>query len=141
MDDAMTINETGDVRQVFEHELKTWPAYFDAISFSGKRFEVRRDDRDFQTGDTVRLHEWDAAKGYSGRQLKFRIGYVLRGFLPEHVVFALESLTAQPFEMEPKSWRCFHCDEVFTSEAEARDHFGVDAAFHSGRSRQRASKS
>jgi hypothetical protein len=162
-----------------EHELKTWPVYFDAISFGGKRFEVRRDDRPFSTGDTVRLREWDEAKGYSGRQLMFRIGYVLRGFLPEHVVFALEPLTpvthdpgdvrqvatsiaaavdeyitsaseidgwtlvgveqaaldvltAQPSEVEPKSWRCFHCDEVFTTKAEARDHFGPDAGFHFG---------
>jgi hypothetical protein len=75
-----------------EHELKTWPIYFDAVSFGGKSFEVRRDDRPFETGDTVRLREWDEAKGYSGRELKFRIGYVLRGFLPEHVVFTLESL-------------------------------------------------
>jgi hypothetical protein len=25
-----------------------------------------------------------------------------------------------------KRWRCFHCDEVFTSERWARDHFGAD---------------
>ncbi len=25
-----------------------------------------------------------------------------------------------------KEWRCFHCDEVFTDEAEAREHFGVE---------------
>lgn len=23
-------------------------------------------------------------------------------------------------------WRCFHCDEVFTDKAEAREHFGSD---------------
>ncbi len=26
----------------------------------------------------------------------------------------------------PPEWRCFHCDEVFTDEAEAREHFGAD---------------
>jgi hypothetical protein len=25
---------------------------------------------------------------------------------------------------ENKSWRCFHCDEVCTDEASAREHFG-----------------
>lgn len=25
----------------------------------------------------------------------------------------------------PESWRCFHCDEVFTDRAAAADHFGV----------------
>lgn len=25
-----------------------------------------------------------------------------------------------------KEWRCFHCEEVFTNEDTARDHFGID---------------
>jgi hypothetical protein len=25
---------------------------------------------------------------------------------------------------DPKVWRCFHCDEVLTSEVDARAHFG-----------------
>lgn len=25
-----------------------------------------------------------------------------------------------------KEWRCFHCDEVFTSERWAREHFGAE---------------
>jgi hypothetical protein len=29
-------------------------------------------------------------------------------------------------EIEAKSWRCFHCDEVITSEVDARNHFGRD---------------
>lgn len=37
------------------HELKTWDVYFDAIERSEKTFEVRRDDRGFQKGDTLRL--------------------------------------------------------------------------------------
>jgi hypothetical protein len=28
--------------------------------------------------------------------------------------------------MPRKQWRCFHCDEVFTSEKYAREHFGFD---------------
>lgn len=28
---------------------------------------------------------------------------------------------------DPKQWRCFHCDEVFTDKFEARDHFGAEA--------------
>jgi hypothetical protein len=27
--------------------------------------------------------------------------------------------------MESKTWRCFHCDTVFTNPAHAREHFGV----------------
>lgn len=25
-----------------------------------------------------------------------------------------------------KKWRCFHCDEVFTSRFKAQEHFGLD---------------
>jgi hypothetical protein len=28
----------------------------------------------------------------------------------------------------PRKWRCFHCDEVFVTEDEARDHFGFDCS-------------
>ena len=28
--------------------------------------------------------------------------------------------------MPRKQWRCFHCDQVFTSERWAREHFGDD---------------
>ena len=28
--------------------------------------------------------------------------------------------------MARKTWRCFHCDEVFTDAAAAREHFGRD---------------
>lgn len=28
--------------------------------------------------------------------------------------------------IEPKEWRCFHCDEVFTDRQEAMLHFGID---------------
>ena len=33
---------------------------------------------------------------------------------------------AQKTELVPVAWRCFHCDETFTSEYDARLHFGAD---------------
>jgi len=27
-------------------------------------------------------------------------------------------------DLSTKQWRCFHCDDVFTSEVDARHHFG-----------------
>lgn len=72
------------------HELKCWTDYFEAIFDGRKNFEVRRNDRGFQAGDTLSLLEYNPSgdhercgdahcrtKRYSGRTLKFSIGYVL----------------------------------------------------------------
>ena len=44
------------------HALKTLPIYFDAALRGDKTFEVRKNDRDFQTGDTLILKEWDPTR-------------------------------------------------------------------------------
>jgi hypothetical protein len=93
-------------RRPVHHELKTWPVYFGPIVRGEKRFEVRLDDRDFQTGDTVRLREYDTQGGYTGCALTLRIGYVLRGFLPEYVVFQLEPNDA------PEEAKSFSFDDL-----------------------------
>jgi hypothetical protein len=80
------------------HELKTWPAFFEPIMDGRKNFEVRRDDRGFQAGDTVVLREYEPDRGgrYTGRALKAQIGYVLHepvgrdgATLGGHSVFSL----------------------------------------------------
>ena len=71
------------------HRLKTWKQYFDA-SFAGEKpFELRRNDRGFQKGDTVELVEVEDEYGgavrpgshfnaiETGRTLRRRITYVL----------------------------------------------------------------
>ena len=72
-----------------KHTLKTWPVYFDAVARGEKTFEVRRNDRGFQTGDIVELKRWvPAGQGlhqysdaYDDRvaPLQFRIGWILQG--------------------------------------------------------------
>lgn len=60
------------------HELKILPIYYDAVREGRKTFEVRKDDRDFKNDDTVILREWEPElEIYSGREMKFTIGYVL----------------------------------------------------------------
>jgi hypothetical protein len=61
------------------HELKTWPAYFGDIARGVKTFEVRRDDRDFKTGDVLQLAEYDPHTGYTGRVIARRVTYLLPG--------------------------------------------------------------
>lgn len=76
-----------------EHELKIWPAYFAAVLDGRKTFEVRKNDRGFNAGDTVYMREFDPAVSveihrYTGMSIRFRIGYVLP-IDAERVVFSL----------------------------------------------------
>lgn len=60
-----------------EHELKTLPEYFMAVSDGRKNFEIRRTDRDYKTGDSVILKEWTGTE-FTGREVKRDIRYILR---------------------------------------------------------------
>ena len=84
-----------------EHELKILPQYYCRVADGSKTFEVRKNDRGFQPGDIVTLREWDGKlvshpvhpmdsdhDGYTGKRLKFKIGYVLP-IDAERVVFSL----------------------------------------------------
>lgn len=70
------------------HELKILPQYYCRVKDGSKTFEVRKNDRGFQSGDTVILKEYDpesvtpidknSPKGFtSSPTLKFKIGYIL----------------------------------------------------------------
>lgn len=62
------------------HDLKTWPEHFQAVKSGHKRFEIRRNDRDFREGDFLRLREFDPATGfYSGDELTVEVTHVLQG--------------------------------------------------------------
>ncbi len=62
-----------------EHELKTWPDYFDRIIDGTKTFELRYGDRLFEVGDTLHLREWSPdSEEYTGREVRVEVSYLLR---------------------------------------------------------------
>lgn len=62
------------------HELKTHTEYFSAILAGTKRFEIRKDDRDFEVGDQLLLREYNRANlNYTNRILHRKVDYILRG--------------------------------------------------------------
>lgn len=62
------------------HELKTWKGFYDDVFMGRKSFEVRKNDRGFEKGDTLILKEWDNLKNeYTGRQLARTATYILSG--------------------------------------------------------------
>lgn len=83
-----------------KHDLKIEPKYFDAVLSGKKRFEIRKNDRDYKEGDQVTLREYDRhasvpseAFKYTGRAFIAKIGY-MTAFMQRkgYVVFSLEPL-------------------------------------------------
>lgn len=99
------------------HELKTWPSFFAEVESGHKTFELRKDDRGFERGDVLELHEWDPEQGcYTGRATRREVSYVLRsadalgGLADGYVIlgFALPrtpDLDALPFGLHPRLGR------------------------------------
>ncbi|WP_296880213.1 DUF3850 domain-containing protein [Thomasclavelia sp.] len=58
------------------HNLKIEPKYFYDVIAGVKKFEVRKNDRDFKVGDYVFLEEYDH-KGYTGKFVNAEIIYIL----------------------------------------------------------------
>lgn len=59
------------------HELKIWPAGFEAVLSGQMNFQIRRDDRGFEPGDVIDLREFRAGVGaYTDRSLRRVVTYV-----------------------------------------------------------------
>lgn len=65
------------------HYLKTLKKYFMPVMAGKKRFELRKNDRNFQVGDILCLQECIKDKEgnvrYTGKEGLFRISYIFRG--------------------------------------------------------------
>jgi hypothetical protein len=69
------------------HELKTHIDPFEATRRGDKPYELRKNDRDFQVGDTLLLREWDNynwnkkpdADRYTGRWVLAKVTYMTKG--------------------------------------------------------------
>lgn len=70
------------------HELKILPEYFKQVVEGRKNFEIRKDDRGYEVGDTLHLREWEkptkeSKEGtYTGRSIKKKIIYIFEGGKP-----------------------------------------------------------
>ena len=63
------------------HELKILPEYFEQAKNGNKPFELRKNDRDYQTLDYIYLREYWKGR-YTGRDLVGKITYVLKDCEP-----------------------------------------------------------
>ena len=60
------------------HELKILPEYYKEVLAGKKKFEIRKNDRNFKTEDTVKLREFKDGK-YTGSYVKAIIDYIFYG--------------------------------------------------------------
>lgn len=60
-------------------EKKILPEYFEAVDAGVKHYELRLNDFEISSGDTLVLKEWDPEKGeYTGREIRKEVTYVGR---------------------------------------------------------------
>lgn len=72
--------ETKVAMNITTHYLKIHPNYFGAVCSGRKKFEIRYNDRDFQTYDTLVLQEYDPeTNSYTGQEITKTITYILHG--------------------------------------------------------------
>jgi len=80
------------------HELKTWPEYYQPMEEGIKRFEWRRNDRNFEVGDCLLLKEWTSATGsYTGREQLVYVEYIMGkqhefGIHNEYVIMSIRKI-------------------------------------------------
>ena len=62
------------------HKLKIWPEFFRRILLGHKKFEVRKNDRDYKKGDVLHLYEYNPhTRQYSGSVIGVKVEYILYG--------------------------------------------------------------
>ena len=71
-------------KKQLQHEVKSWPEFFEPLIRGEKRHDLRRaDDRRFQVGDLVLYREWDpATHTFTGRKATAKITYMTSASAP-----------------------------------------------------------
>lgn len=79
------------------HDIKCWPPFFTLILDGLKPFEVRRNDRGYNTGDRLYIHEYKpVSQQYTGRIIIAEALFILDdatfGIQPGYCVIGLKVL-------------------------------------------------
>lgn len=88
------------------HKKKTWPEFHQALITGEKKFELRKDDCNYEVGDYFISDEWDPAnEWHTGSTIVFEIIYVLRdaqkfGLKKGYVILGLEFVDDAHFILE-----------------------------------------
>lgn len=65
------------------HTVKSWAHFYDAIVAGKKMHDLRKDDRDYQVGDTLILQRYDNINGrYTGEECEAKVTYITNKQVP-----------------------------------------------------------
>jgi len=73
------------------HELKILPEWFEQVITGAKRFECRKNDRNYQIGDVLILKEWDMT--FTGKFTRVRVFSILSDeqyTQPNYIIMSIE---------------------------------------------------
>ncbi len=60
-----------------EHTVRSWCHLYGPMMEGRKTHDLRKDDRNYKVGDTLKLEEYDITKGaYTGRWCRMKITYI-----------------------------------------------------------------
>lgn len=78
------------------HQLKINPQYFRDLTLGLKKFEVRKNDRNYQERDILILNEFDPSTGkYTGNFVVRKVDYILQnvdGLSSDYAVLQISKL-------------------------------------------------
>ena len=74
------------------HELKIYPEFFHPVCTGNKRSELRKNDRDYQVGDTLHLCEYSHTTGRTGEYVNVIVTHVadVSDWLPDYVLLSIK---------------------------------------------------
>jgi len=85
------------------HELKIETRNLGAVQALVKRFEIRKNDRDYQAGDILILKEWDG-QNFTGSWIKCYVTHMYTdtsfGMCPDYVILSIHVLSTGHDNME-----------------------------------------
>jgi hypothetical protein len=61
------------------HDLKIVEPFYSDVAMGVKRFELRKNDRNFAVGDFLVLRKWSLQGGYTGDLVRCTVVYILEG--------------------------------------------------------------
>lgn len=87
------------VRRQMLHKLKILPGWYEDVVSGLKKFELRKNDRNYQVGDYIELNEFEPnSKTYTGRKCTRKITYIFTGYMiaDGYIILGIEKESNSP---------------------------------------------